>query len=565
MSIANTLAADVFSVAIILCHLMFDVPEKSLNRQLKGVGYDLDLWLQQVLTEEHNSERFEDAFDYLRERRGFWSFLKGAIRPNPLKKVCRPRLFHALGCVLECYPQSYHCRYLFQKITSDSFRQFDEILALKRGDINWTEGRWKKVAEEEAYLISLLRLPENDFGSNLVQPNEAFKKMGANEVTASVSSDDGTFDITRVPFTLQPPTKLRASVLSELSKKIKQSAPDALTSDGAPPSVGDGEYSDLTRIQFSPPRKSSLTDMLTSYSKQNKFVLETKREALQEGKYHDTTRAPFQRVSPQLPQQTALAIAFRLPDTTPERKIISEAREVKQIVAPPGKLGVVVDTSPNKGPAYVSSIRDDSPLLGRIFLGDIVIAVDDLDVQTLVADEVSKILLAKSTNAQRTISVLRKIENITLRQVDLVGQLAAYEFDPGSSIAEQQTLVNDKRFYDVERWIIGILPHLRQEDVSYYCKCLISDGFDSFEMLEELMVDDLHFMKKAHKRVMSRRLFKSQEESPPEMMEESYRVKKVYTVDEALGMAARKGIEATVAEAIEKAEKEKKRGKATKD
>lgn len=76
---------------------MFGVPEKSLNRQLRGVGYDLDLWLQQALTEEHSSEKFLDAFDYLRERRGFWSFLKGAIRPNPLRKVCGPRLFHALG------------------------------------------------------------------------------------------------------------------------------------------------------------------------------------------------------------------------------------------------------------------------------------------------------------------------------------------------------------------------------------------------------------------------------------------------------------------------------------
>lgn len=464
--------------------------------------------------------------------------------------------------MLECSPQSYHYRYLIQKITSDSLRQFDEILALKRGDINWTEGKWKKVAEEEAYLVSILRLPENDFGegSNLVQPNKAFKEMEANEVTAPVSSDDGTFDITRVPFILQPPTKLRASVLSELSKKIKQSTPDALTFDGAPPSFGDSEYSDLTRIQFSPTRKSSLTDMLTSYSKQKRFVLETKREALQEGKYYDVTRAPFQKVSPQLTQQRALAIPFRLPDTNPEYKIVSEAREVKQIVAPPGKLGVVVDTSPNDGPAYVSSIRDDSPLLGRIFLGDLVIAVDDLDVQMLVADEVSKILLAKSANARRTISVLRKIENIMERQVDLGGQLVAYKFNPGSSIAEQQTLADDKCFYDVERWILGILPHLRQEDVAYYCKCLISDGFDSFEMLEELMVDDLYFMKKAHKRVVSRRLFKSQEEPPPEMMEESYQVKKVYTVDEALGMAARKGIEATVAEekrlAVEK-EKQK--------
>ena len=88
VSIANTLAADVFSVAVIICHLLFNISEKTLSRQLKGAGYDLDLWLQQALAEDSKSDRFETAFDYLQMRRGFWGFLKGAIRPNPLRKVC---------------------------------------------------------------------------------------------------------------------------------------------------------------------------------------------------------------------------------------------------------------------------------------------------------------------------------------------------------------------------------------------------------------------------------------------------------------------------------------------
>ena len=100
VSIANTLAADVFSVALIIFHLLFDVPEIALNRQLKGVGYDLDLWLQKAQAVESTAERFADAFDYLRERRGFWGFLKGAIRPNPMRKVCATYSFHFLG---ECW------------------------------------------------------------------------------------------------------------------------------------------------------------------------------------------------------------------------------------------------------------------------------------------------------------------------------------------------------------------------------------------------------------------------------------------------------------------------------
>ncbi|KAL7553925.1 hypothetical protein ACHAWF_017282, partial [Thalassiosira exigua] len=48
-SIANTLAADVFSVALISCQLLFDLPHAVLNQELKDVGYDLDAWLQKAL------------------------------------------------------------------------------------------------------------------------------------------------------------------------------------------------------------------------------------------------------------------------------------------------------------------------------------------------------------------------------------------------------------------------------------------------------------------------------------------------------------------------------------
>lgn len=430
--------------------------------------------------------------------------------------------------------------------------------------MKWTEERSKKVAQEEALLSSLFSLPNNDFGegSSAVRASETEEvKSGNGEVTSTTSSDDSAFDITRVPFTLQPHTR-STSVLTELSKRIEQAAPDVQTTDEAPLSPSDSEYSDLTRIQFSPPRKSSLTDMLTSYPKQRVPLLQSKRESLPEGKYYDITRAPFQRISPQLQEKKGLAIAIRVPGATSENIRVSESMAVKQIVAPAGKLGVVVDTAQNEGPAYVASISDDSPLLGRIALGDLIVAVDDLDVQTLVADEVSKLLLTKSANARR-ISVLRKIESAKERQVDLGDQLAVFESALGSSIAKMQTLADAKRFENVERWLVAILPHLQQDDVVHYCQCLISDGFDSLDMLEELIADDLYFMKKAHQRVMSRRLVSKSQEVPPEADEQPLRVKKVYTVDEALGVAARKGIEATVAAekrlSAEKAEKEKRK------
>ena len=87
-SIANTLAADVFSVALIICRLLFNVPDVVLNQQLKSASYDLDLWLQQALAATGSDLiGLVDALDYLTERRGLWGLLKSAMRPNPLRKV----------------------------------------------------------------------------------------------------------------------------------------------------------------------------------------------------------------------------------------------------------------------------------------------------------------------------------------------------------------------------------------------------------------------------------------------------------------------------------------------
>jgi len=55
-SIANTLAADIFSGAVIVCQLLFDVSDEVLNQQLKDAGYNLDMWLQKKLAEDELSQ-----------------------------------------------------------------------------------------------------------------------------------------------------------------------------------------------------------------------------------------------------------------------------------------------------------------------------------------------------------------------------------------------------------------------------------------------------------------------------------------------------------------------------
>lgn len=47
----------------------------------------------------------------------------------------------------------------------------------------------------------------------------------------------------------------------------------------------------------------------------------------------------------------------------------------------------------------------------------------------------------------------------------------------------------------VRQWLLYHLPKLKPKDVEIYTKRLVEDGFDSGEMLEEVVEDDLEFMK----------------------------------------------------------------------
>ena len=60
---------------------------------------------------------------------------------------------------------------------------------------------------------------------------------------------------------------------------------------------------------------------------------------------------------------------------------------------------------------------------------------------------------------------------------------------------------------EVSKWLLQYLPHLSEEDLSKYSKHLVDDGFDTVKLIEqELIADDLLFMKKAHRRVIERQL-----------------------------------------------------------
>jgi hypothetical protein len=73
---------------------------------------------------------------------------------------------------------------------------------------------------------------------------------------------------------------------------------------------------------------------------------------------------------------------------------------------PTGKLGMVVDT-PHGGVPVVHAVKDDSILVGRVQVGDRLVAVDHEDVTRMSAVEVSTLIHRKSGKA-RVLSFVRK-------------------------------------------------------------------------------------------------------------------------------------------------------------
>ncbi len=74
----------------------------------------------------------------------------------------------------------------------------------------------------------------------------------------------------------------------------------------------------------------------------------------------------------------------------------------RSCIAPPGKLGVIIDTT-KLGPV-IYQVKDESPLRGLVFPGDRIIGVDDIDTQGMTASNITKIMAHKA-NVERRLTV----------------------------------------------------------------------------------------------------------------------------------------------------------------
>lgn len=86
----------------------------------------------------------------------------------------------------------------------------------------------------------------------------------------------------------------------------------------------------------------------------------------------------------------------------------SKNDETIVIYAPPGLLGVVIDT-PFSGSPKVHAIKDSCPIRNDIYVGDHLVAVDDVDVRQMNATEVSQLISKKSAQQHRKLTLVRVV------------------------------------------------------------------------------------------------------------------------------------------------------------
>jgi len=81
--------------------------------------------------------------------------------------------------------------------------------------------------------------------------------------------------------------------------------------------------------------------------------------------------------------------------------------EFLEIYAPSGKLGLVIDTPHTSNAPVVHAIKDTCPIRNEIYVGDSLVAVDDVDVRDMSAQQVSTLIGRKSGQERRKLTIVR--------------------------------------------------------------------------------------------------------------------------------------------------------------
>jgi hypothetical protein len=91
-----------------------------------------------------------------------------------------------------------------------------------------------------------------------------------------------------------------------------------------------------------------------------------------------------------------------------------QERMLQRVVyAPAGKLGIIIDTT-IEGP-IVHKIFPKSPLYGSIFVGDIIIGIDEIDTRAMSANSISDVMV-QTANKPRKLTVISEDINMGIKK-----------------------------------------------------------------------------------------------------------------------------------------------------
>ena len=91
------------------------------------------------------------------------------------------------------------------------------------------------------------------------------------------------------------------------------------------------------------------------------------------------------------------------PNSSPAASPQASSSNVYEVVAPPGPLGILIDTS-NDGP-FIFEVKEGSPLLNLVEKGDIILSVDGVDMDGKEAAAVAKHIATKPKKSEQTLKL----------------------------------------------------------------------------------------------------------------------------------------------------------------
>jgi C-terminal processing protease CtpA/Prc len=85
------------------------------------------------------------------------------------------------------------------------------------------------------------------------------------------------------------------------------------------------------------------------------------------------------------------------------------------VVAPPGKLGIILANKADSKGTVVSGVRTSSVLAEKISPGDRIVAIDGEDVSRMTVSEITTIMSRKS-DYERTLTILTTPKHLSMGQ-----------------------------------------------------------------------------------------------------------------------------------------------------